>query len=1055
MPKTVTIAPAPVAVRSKAQAALQRAYQCDETTAVQSLLDNFPLSEPHRVSIAATAGKIVAKSRSRKNEQGTLDAFLAEFGLSNQEGVALMCLAEALLRVPDNKTQDQLIAEKILDGDWGAHKGQSDSLFVNASTWALMLTGGVLDLDKGITKNPAGWMKSLIGRSGEPLIRKAVNQAMKIMGKQFVFGRTISEALERQKKLHAEHRMMSFDMLGEGARTQDAAERYFALYRDSIESVGAIAKGDGESPHDRSSVSIKLSALHPRYDEINNARVLAEMLPRVKELALRAKSYNIQLTIDAEEADRLDISLRLLEALAFDSDLSGWEGLGLAVQAYQKRAPHVIDWLVHLARDTGRKFAVRLVKGAYWDTEIKHAQELGLADYPVFTRKAATDACYIYTAARMLAADDAIYPQFATHNAHTIAAIADMAGDKYYEFQRLHGMGELLYKAAGEVLGRNIRTRTYAPVGQHEDLLPYLVRRLLENGANSSFVNRFLDADVPVEDVAGDPIETLLAAPALRHTLIKLPADMYGVERKNSKGCNMMNSSETEPLVSALAARKGHMYGAASIVGGVEVGEEPQAVVNPAYINVTVGTARGARPEDIETACERAKASQPAWNSLGGTARADILRKAADLIESDRDTLVDMLVREAGKTLGDCIAEIREAVDFCRYYAALAEKQFGTPSILPGPTGERNELHLVGRGTFLCIAPWNFPLAIFSGQVAAALAAGNSVIAKPAEQTPIIAWHAVQLFHKAGVPADVLHLLLGGGARVGAALVADPRICGVAFTGSTATARKINLSLANRPGPIIPLIAETGGQNAMIVDSTALPEQVADDVIMSAFGSAGQRCSALRVLFVQDSVADKMIDMIKGALKEQTIGDPALLTTDIGPIIDQDALDRLTTHCDRMAVEATLIAQAEKGADIEGGTFLPPHIFELSSLDQLHGENFGPVLHIIRFGADDMENVVQQISNTGYGLTFGLHSRLEGRWKELFERTHIGNSYINRNMIGAVVGVQPFGGEGLSGTGPKAGGPNYLLRFAAERTLTINTAAVGGNAELFSMQEEN
>jgi len=1051
----IRITPAPAPTCTDALDAIQAAYQCDENVAVRGLIDNFPLHSGRRQAIACMAEKIVTKSRARKDEQGTLDAFLAEFGLSNQEGVALMCLAEALLRVPDGTTQDQLIAEKILTGNWKAHKGQSDSLFVNASTWALMLTGGVLDLEKTITKNPAGWMKSLIGRSGEPVIRKAVNQAMKIMGKQFVFGRTISEALARQKKQPAEHKMMSFDMLGEGARTMEAAGRYFTLYRDSIDAVGRATAAGGNTPHNRSSVSIKLSALHPRYEEVNNWRVMAEMLPLVKELALLAKSYDIQLTIDAEEADRLDISLRILEALALDADLAGWEGLGLAVQAYQKRAPYVIDWLVLLARETGRKFAVRLVKGAYWDTEIKHAQELGLADYPVYTRKASTDVCYLYTAARMLDADDAIYAQFATHNAHTVAAIADMAKGKFYEFQRLHGMGELLYKAAGEALGYTVRTRTYAPVGQHEDLLPYLVRRLLENGANSSFVNRFLDADVPVEAVACDPVDALEAAPALRHTLIKVPADIYGASRQNSVGCNLMNRTEFEPLVQALSVSCNHTYAAASIVAGMDVGSAPSDVLCPSNTSMIVGTAREAREEDLETACDRAAIAQPAWSLLGGTTRAGILRAVADLIEADRDTLTDILVREAGKTLGDCIAEIREAVDFCRYYADLADKQFGAPLVMPGPTGERNELHLVGRGTFLCIAPWNFPLAIFAGQIAAALAAGNSVIAKPAEQTPIIAWHTIKLFHKAGVPADVLHLLLGSGTRIGAALVADTRISGVAFTGSTATARLINQSLANRKGAIIPLIAETGGQNAMIVDSTALPEQVADDVIMSAFGSAGQRCSALRVLFLQDSVADKMIDMIKGALKERVIADPSLLTTDIGPVIDQTALDRLTTHCDRMAVEATLVVRADMETSTSSGTYLAPHIFELSSLDQLRGEVFGPVLHIIRFGANGIEDVLSQIRATGYGLTFGVHSRLEGRWKDLFEKTHVGNSYINRNMVGAVVGVQPFGGEGLSGTGPKAGGPHYLLRFAAERTLTINTAAVGGNAELFNMDEES
>ena len=1035
--------------------ALCAAYQISEESAATRIIADYPMDRGHRNSVARTASLIVSKSRARKDEQGTLDAFLAEFGLSNQEGVALMCLAEALLRVPDGATQDQLIAEKILAGDWSAHKGHSDSLFVNASTWALMLTGGLLDLDTKLTGNPSGWFKSLIGRSGEPVIRKAVNQAMKIMGKQFVFGRTIKEALKRQKKLPGPGTtMMSFDMLGEGARTAEAAARYFTLYRDSIEAVGGAPAG-GSSVHDRSSVSIKLSALHPRYEDVNSERVMAEILPRVKELALLAKSYDIQMTIDAEEADRLELSLRILEALARDAELANWQGLGLAVQAYQKRAPYVIDWLIALARETSRKFPVRLVKGAYWDTEIKHAQELGLEDYPVYTRKASTDACYIFSAGRMLEADDAIYSQFATHNAHTVAAIADMAHGKFYEFQRLHGMGELLYGAANDILDQNIRVRTYAPVGQHEDLLPYLVRRLLENGANSSFVNRFLDAGVPVEDVVADPVTTLETAQALRHTLIPLPAELYGPARRNSKGWNLMNRAELNPLNEGLTALQAQRYAATSIVSGVATGENPSPVICPQNCKMTIGSAQEAQEEDIEKALAAAQTAQPLWNDTGGTERAKILRKTGDLIEANRDIFTDMLVREAGKTLPDCIAEIREAVDFCRYYADLAEKQFSGPTRLPGPTGEQNELYMVGRGTFLCIAPWNFPLAIFAGQIAAALASGNAAIAKPAEQTPIVAWHAIKLFHKAGVPADVLHLLLGSGARVGAALVADKRISGVAFTGSTATARLINQALANREGAIVPLIAETGGQNAMIVDSTALPEQVADDVIQSAFGSAGQRCSALRVLFLQDSVADKMIEMIKGALKEQVVGDPALATTDIGPIIDKAALARLEDHCERMKKEAIFIAAVEKPDALDQGTFLPPHIFELSSLDQLRGEIFGPVLHIVRYGADGVDGVLKQIRDTEYGLTLGVHSRLEGRWKDIFAKSHVGNSYINRNMTGAVVGVQPFGGEGLSGTGPKAGGPNYLLRFAAERTLTVNTAAVGGNAELFSMTEES
>jgi len=1035
------------------RAEMRSAFIADETTVVEGLIKDFPISEGDRTAVTKNAEDIVTQSRALKAEQGSLDAFLAEFGLSNQEGVALMCLAEALLRIPDIDTQDKLIAEKMKSGDWAAHKGKSDSSFVNAGTWALMLTGNVIELDRSITNRPSQWMKALVSRSGEPVIRKAVMQAMKIMGRQFVFGRTIDEGLSRKAKQPVEARMMSFDMLGEGARTMADATHYYELYKQAFHKVGSACLGDGSDPHDRSSVSIKLSALHPRYEETNKARVMAEMVPWLIELAGIAKSYDMQMTIDAEEADRLNLSLEIFEVLAREESLADWEGLGLAVQAYQKRSPQVIAWLTALGRETGRRFAVRLVKGAYWDTEIKLFQELGLDDYPVYTRKAATDIGYLYTAKMLIDAADVFYPQFATHNAHTIAAISHMVGDIRYEFQKLHGMGSLLYKAAGIVEGKAIRTRTYAPVGLHEDLLPYLVRRLLENGANSSFVNRFMDASVPVSAVASDPITDIMAAPALRHTLIATPPHIFGKDRLNAAGCNLMDPLQNTPMVNALKALETTQYSASAIVSGKAVGDTPVTVTNPADTTKTVGTVQYARLEDIEAALVASTAAQSAWCGLGGKARADILREVAVLMEADRDRLADMLVREAGKTLSDVISEIREAVDFCRYYAVEAEKHFEGGEMMPGPTGESNELTLVGRGTFLCISPWNFPLAIFAGQVAAALASGNAVIAKPAEQTSLIGWAVIELFHKAGVPADVLHFLPGTGAVVGGALTEDERINGVCFTGSTATAKLINRTLAARDGAIVPLIAETGGQNAMIVDSTALPEQVSDDVIMSAFGSAGQRCSALRVLFVQDSIADKQIEMLKGALAEQKIGNPALLNTDVGPIIDETALNNLKAHCAEMEKSATLIAKAELSEDCANGTFLAPHIFEIGSINDLSQENFGPVLHVVRFKADEIEDVLKDIHDTGYGLTFGVHSRLEERWKDLFEGTRCGNVYINRNMVGAVVGVQPFGGEGLSGTGPKAGGPRYLFRFAAERTRTINTAAIGGNTDLFSMEE--
>ena len=1031
---------------------MRNATHMAENQAVADLLQQYPLDEDMRKIVSSSAGAIVATSRTMTDDHGTLDAFLQEFGLSNQEGVALMCLAEALLRIPDADTQDSLIAEKIKSGNWAEHRGQSDNTFVNASVWALMLTGGVINLDNGLRRNPKEWMSSMLARVGEPVIREATLQAMKIMGKQFVFGRSIKEALKRKNKQPAHSRLYSFDMLGEGARTQWDAERYQDLYMDSIHAVGKDGKGKDVPHTQRSSVSIKLSALHPRYEEVNKARVMAELLPRIKELALTAKSYDMGLTIDAEEAARLDISLALFEALARDKDLAGWQGLGLAVQAYQKRGLHVINWLIDLAQETNRRFPVRLVKGAYWDTEIKHTQMMGLDDYPVFTRKASTDLSYITTAKRMLDNAQAFYPQFATHNAHSIAAIAHMGKGVEYEFQRLHGMGDVLYASTRKLLGNEVIYRTYAPVGAHKDLLPYLVRRLLENGANSSFVNRFMDAEVPVEDIVQDPYDTVSAFKSKRHTGIPLPRNLYD-DRLNSIGLDIMNPLENEHLIEELNGFSSQSYSGASIVSGADTGGDDTPVRSPSNTDHVVGQAREAQQTDMDTAIEAAHAFQPQWNKLGGMARADILDKAADLLEDNTVELISLMNREAGKTIADGVSEVREAADFCRFYAKEAREKFGAPTRLQGPTGETNELSLHGRGVFLTISPWNFPLAIFAGQVMAALAAGNTVLAKPAEQTPLIAHFAVKLFHQAGVPVEALHLLVGDGLRVGAPLVADERVEGVAFTGSTETAKAINRSLANRDGAIVPLIAETGGQNCMFVDSSALPEQVADDVMMSAFGSAGQRCSALRVLFIQDDVADHVIDMIKGALAERTLGAPDELSTDIGPIIDAEAKANLDQHVERMMKEATLIAKAECPKGLDNGHFFAPHIFEIPSLDLLTREVFGPILHIIRFKSDELDAALDSVRATGFGLTFGVHSRIEARWLNLFDRCATGNTYVNRNMIGAVVGVQPFGGQGLSGTGPKAGGPHYLTRFATERVLTINTAAIGGNTDLFRLQE--
>lgn len=1037
----------------EARSAMRAATYADESQAVLGLLSFVPLAQHVREEVTERARAIVTRSRELSGEQGTMDAFLHEFGLSNQEGVALMCLAEALLRIPDPATQDALISEKIRTGDWASHMGRSESMFVNAGSWALALTGKVVGADSAVRKDPGGLLDGIVKRAGEPVIRRAVNQAMRIMGRQFVFGRSIEEALLRMKRIPEQKRLMSFDMLGEGARTAKDAERYFELYMHAVEEVGRHGEHKSGEPTDKSSISIKLSALHPRYETTQSARAQAELLPRLKALAQKASTFNMQITVDAEEADRLDLSLTLFEYLARDPSLAGWHGLGIAVQAYQKRSPHVIDWLAALAKETGRRLPVRLVKGAYWDSEIKHAQELGMPDYPVWTRKPATDVAYLVCAKKLFEAGDSVYPQVASHNAHTIAAIERMSANRPFEFQRLHGMGELLYRAAADMAGRPLKVRTYAPVGAHRDLLPYLVRRLLENGANSSFVNQFMDKRVAVQEVASDPLTVVEANPTARHGQIPVPPRLYGDARLNSEGVNLQDPAQLQPLTAALADEAKIVHDGPSLVSGQPVGAERVEITSPNDRRHTVGRVSMAGETDREAAVKAALAAQPAWNRRGGAERAEILRRMASALEAHRTRLIDIMIREGGKTIADGVAEVREAVDFLRYYAVQAEEKFGGPTRLPGPTGELNELSLDGRGVFLCISPWNFPLAIFTGQIGAALAAGNAVIAKPAEQTPLVASYAVKLFHRAGVPADALHLLIGTGPDVAAPLVADERIAGVAFTGSTETAKIINRTLAARDGAIVPLIAETGGQNAMIVDTTALPEQVADDVMISAFSSAGQRCSALRVLAVQDDVADSVIAMLQGALAERRVGHPSDPATDIGPIIDEEARDGLASHVERMRTQAKILAEGTVPEGLENGCYFAPVMIEISSIRQLEREVFGPVLHVLRYKGSGLEDLMADLAATGYGLTFGVHSRLERRWDALYRQSLAGNMYVNRNMVGAVVGVQPFGGRGLSGTGPKAGGPHYVPRFGSERVRTINTTAIGGNTELFRMTE--
>ena len=1051
------IAPELPAPPSPLRAAITAAWLRDETEHVRELLEQARLPATEQAQAQKLAVDLVKRVRARAQDQGAIEAFMRQYDLGSEEGVLLMCVAEALLRIPDQDTADKLIRDKLGDADWEKHLGQSDSVLVNASTWGLMLTGKLVNLNDLTRADVPGAFKRLVGRVGEPVIRLAVRQAMRIMGHQFVMGRTIDEALARSRKGDNADYRYSFDMLGEGALTTKDAARYLEAYRQAIHAIGRT--GPFADVFAAPSISIKLSALHPRYEHAKRARVMRELAPAILELAQLAKSYGIGFTIDAEEADRLELSLDLIEATFSDPSLDGWEGYGLAVQAYQKRTPYVIDFLADLARRVGRRMPVRLVKGAYWDAEIKRAQIDGHPGYPVFTRKPNTDVSYLANARRMLDQGDALYPMFATHNAQTIAAIRSIAQGRPYEHQKLHGMGDDLYAEVVPKHRLDIPCRVYAPVGSHEDLLPYLVRRLLENGANSSFVNRITDENVAIEDLVRDPVQTVSAFDAIPHPRIPLPVDLFrsqpapiqNSDRDNSMGANLANDNDLRALAERVNAAV-KPWRAAPLVPGAVVSSTALPVTNPADRRQTVGEWQPADSGTVEKALANAVAAQPAWDRTPAASRAAILEHAAHLLEQRMADYIALCVKEAGKTIPDSVAEVREAVDFLRYYAAQARAQFGAPEQLPGPTGESNQLQLQGRGVFVCISPWNFPLAIFLGQVSAALAAGNSVIAKPAEQTNLIGHAAVKLLHEAGIPEAVLQFLPGDGATVGAALTRDPRVAGVAFTGSTETARAINRALAGREsGPIATLIAETGGQNAFIADSSALPEQLVKDAMGSAFTSAGQRCSAARVLFVQDDIADKVMTMLAGAMDELKIGDPGLLSTDVGPVIDADALKILEDHAARMAKEARLIKQANAGEDTAHGTFFAPRAWELTSLDQLHREIFGPALHVVRWKADQLDAVIDQINATGYGLTLGVHSRIDETIDRIAARVKVGNVYVNRNQIGAVVGVQPFGGQGLSGTGPKAGGPHYLPRFATEKTVTVNTTAAGGNASLLTL----
>jgi RHH-type transcriptional regulator, proline utilization regulon repressor / proline dehydrogenase / delta 1-pyrroline-5-carboxylate dehydrogenase len=1025
--------------RSALRVRLDALHRADEAAVLEPLFAEADLGSDVLATTQQLAATLARSVRAARSRAGGVDALMLEFSLDSREGVALMCLAEALLRIPDAATRDRLIRDKIGRGDWRAHVGKSPSLFVNAAAWGLLVTGELVASRSDSALEAA--LASLLRKGGEPLIRKGVDLAMRLLGKQFVTGRTITEAIANAREREGRGYRFSYDMLGEAALTAEAAERYVVAYRAAIAAIGDAGRGAGV--YAGPGISVKLSALHPRYARPKRDRVLAELLPIVTELALLARERDIGLNIDAEEADRLDLSLDLFERLALDPGLAGWNGLGFVVQTYQKRARTLVDWLVDLARRSRSRFMVRLVKGAYWDSEIKRAQVEGLAGYPVFTRKGHTDVSYLACAKVMLAAPDAIYPQFASHNAFTIAAIHTLAGGAEYEFQCLHGMGESIYD---EVVGSDKLARpcrVYAPVGSHETLLAYLVRRLLENGANTSFVNRIVDPAVKIEELVADPVEHARTTAGKPHPRIPLPAALYE-GRKNSRGIDFSDESELDALERELTGVSGSidaeplLGGDSSLASGEDV-----VIVNPADRRDSVGRVTEASVAEAAHAVAIAGDAGMAWARMGVDQHAACLERAADLIEDERGVLIALLVREAGRTLANAQGEIREAADFCRYYASEAR---------------RSLVDSAPRGPLVCIAPWNFPLAIFVGQIAAALAAGNPVLAKPAEQTPLVGAAAIALLHRAGIPRAALQYLPGRGETVGAALVADPRIAGVLFTGSTAVARTINRVLAPRADDPV-LIAETGGQNAMIVDSSSLPEQVVADAISSAFDSAGQRCSALRVLCLQSDIAERVIAMLKGAMMELSIGDPRRLDTDVGPVIDADALAALRDHVERMRAAGAPVFQLPLPDSCARGTFYPPTLIELARIGELKGEVFGPVLHVVRFREDELASLIADINATGYGLTHGIQTRIDETVDAVCARIRAGNIYVNRNMIGAVVGVQPFGGEGLSGTGPKAGGPNYLRRLVASASakgppevgITMTLPGPTGETNTFSL----
>lgn len=1033
--------------QNSVRSALNQPYRMDESVCVNRLLEAIAFTPSLEASVSRLTEELVTVVRKQESEKGGIEGFMMQYDLSTEEGILLMRLAEALLRVPDKTTENLLIRDKLTSAEWNKYVGASESAFVNFVTWGLALSKKILKKEDEEEQFTAVW-RNLIRRSGEPVIRKAVHEVMKLMREHFVLGRTIEEAIKRSQSAIKEGFRYSYDMLGEVARTQEDADRYYNSYHDAISALGK--SHSAESIYESPGISVKLSALYPRYDFKKRELAVPFLVERVRELAIHAKAQKVSMTIDAEEADRLDISLDIFESFFTDKVFEGWQGLGLAIQAYQKRAFYLIDWLADLARQKKRRIPIRLVKGAYWDTEIKLTQMEGLSGYPVFTRKVNTDISYIACAQKMLSAKDAIYPQFATHNAYSIAAILNLMDYHYknceFEFQQLQGMGKVLHHYI--VTKLKLPCRIYAPIGDHRDLLPYLVRRLLENGANSSFVNRIANKNVPISQLIESPVKKIKSFEIIPNPKIPLPKNIFKT-RINSSGIDLSNFSELISLNKEIQHALEKEWSASPFLRSIKNGKP---VFDPTDNRRQIGVIEWANKGDVEKAIQAGYLAFPSWNRKGIFARADILRKMADLLEKHKAELLAVVVREGGRTLQNAISEVREATDFCRYYAEQAQQHLGD-EVLTSYTGENNVLRMNGRGIILCISPWNFPVAIFTGQIAAVLVTGNPVIAKPSGQTPLTAAMVTRLFHEAGVPKAVLQLIPGSGKTVGQVLIENSKISGVVFTGSDVTARHIHKTLASRPGPIVPFVAETSGINAMIADSTALPEQLVNDVIVSAFDSAGQRCSALRILYIQDDIADSIIRMLKGAMTEIKVGDPMLLSTDVGPVINEKSKKALQKHQALMQKEAVLIYKVDLSHEMNYGTFIAPQAYELPNLGLITEEIFGPILHVIRYKREDLDKVIEEINNLGYGLTFGIQSRIDATVDYIQRRIHAGNIYVNRNMVGAVVGVQPFGGSWSSGTGPKAGGPHYLPRFCIESTLTVNTTAAGGNASLMMIED--